>query len=126
MKIRKYIKQLIPLMEISALVLLLLFSPCKVRNSIQTVLKIPKTEVSNKSVSASKNSKICEAGINTTISKQETNVQKSKALINKKTHFNAEIVDYIKKPITTYCKARDEIPPLAPYYILYKNNKAYL
>ena len=109
------------------MIVLLVFSPCKVRNSIQDVFEITKTEVSNKSVSTLKNT-TCDLStdINSVISKSSINLEISQALNLNESHFvnnNKVLSDRIS--IQQY-NARDKIPPLAPYYILFKNNKAYL
>lgn len=49
MKARVKIKQINPILSIFGLAVLLLFSPCKVRNLVQAELGIPQTKVLNKS-----------------------------------------------------------------------------
>lgn len=127
MKISNHIKQLTSILSIIGLVVLLVFSPCKVRNSIQEVFATTKTEVSNKSISSLKNG-TCDISTDaeTIISTSNISLQLSKAVLVKPSQFNFNIASLSDRPITQYYNARAEIPPLAPYYILFQNNKAYL
>ncbi|SDI21937.1 hypothetical protein SAMN04489796_10866 [Winogradskyella thalassocola] len=104
-----------------------MFSPCKVRNSIQDIFETPKTEVSNKSMSSLKSS-VCDISTDAelAITKFNHSMQLSQAVLVKLPHFNRNTVPLSDRPITQYYKARADIPPLAPFYILFKNNKAYL
>ena len=107
--------------------MLLVFSPCKIRKSFQNIFEFPTTEVSNKSISSLKN-RVCDVSIDTetVISKPYSSLQVSQAIFTKKSIFNTSTIASSKKPISQNYRARGEIPPLAPYYILYQNNKAYL
>ncbi len=107
--------------------MLLVFSPCKVRNTIQEVFETTKTEVSNKSISSLKSS-VCDISTDAAlaISKSSHSLQLSQAVLVKRPHFNSNTASLSDRPITQYYNARADIPPLAPYYILFKNNKAYL
>ncbi|NRR92603.1 hypothetical protein HSX10_13600 [Winogradskyella undariae] len=127
MKIPNHIKQATSALSIIGLVLLLVFSPCKVRNSFQNIFELPTTEVSNKSISSLKN-RVCDVSIDAeiVISKSYNNLQISQAVLSKKSIFNTSVIASSKKQISQNYSARGEIPPLAPYYILYQNNKAYL
>lgn len=127
MKIPNHIKHLSSLLSITGLVLLLVLSPCKVRNSIQDVFEIPKTEVSNKSISALKNG-TCDvaSSVTTVLSKSNISLQLSQALLVKPSAFKTNTIALSERPITQYYNARAEITPLVPYYILFQNNKAYL
>ena len=127
MKISNYIKQLTSILSIIGLVVLLIFSPCKVRNSIQEVFETSKTEVSNKSISSLKNGS-CDISTDTEtiISTANQSLQLSQAILIKHKQFNIKTASLADRPITQYYNARAEIPPLAPYYILFQNNKAYL
>lgn len=127
MKFLNQLKQLTAILSLIGLVVLLVFSPCKVRNSIQEVFETIKTEVSNKSVSSLKNS-TCDISLDTerVIATSNLNFQLSKIVIVKQLLFNTHTIELSDRPITQYYSARDEIPPLVPYYILFKNNKAYL
>ncbi|WP_458626236.1 hypothetical protein [Winogradskyella sp. PC D3.3] len=127
MKISYHIKQLTSTLSIIGLVLLLLFSPCKIRNSIQEVFELPKTEVSNKSIASLKQG-TCDISndAETVLSKSIINLQISQAVLFKPSQFNNDVIALSKRPITQYYNARSAVPPLAPYYILYQNNKAYL
>ncbi|WP_179339075.1 hypothetical protein [Winogradskyella ludwigii] len=127
MKILNLIKKQTSLLSFMGLVLLLVFSPCKVRNSIQDVFEIPKTEVSNKSLSAL-NSGTCDISTNATtvISNSKSSLQTLQAALVKKSQFTTQFIALSERPISQYYNARAQIPPLAPYYILFQNNKAYL
>ncbi|QXP78972.1 MULTISPECIES: hypothetical protein [Winogradskyella] len=127
MKRPNHIKQATSALSIIGLVLLLVFSPCKVRNSFQNIFELPTTEVSNKSISSLKN-RVCDVSIDAeiVISKSYNNLQISQAVLSKKSIFNTSVIASSKKQISQNYSARGEIPPLAPYYILYQNNKAYL
>ena len=127
MKIPNPIKQLNSILSIIGLVVLLVFSPCKVRNTIQEVFETTKTEVSNKSISSLKSS-VCDISTDAAlaISKSNHSLQLSQAVLVKRPHFNSNTASLSDRPITQYYNARADIPPLAPYYILFKNNKAYL
>lgn len=107
--------------------MLLVFSPCKVRNSIQETLEIPKTEVSNKSLS-SLNQSLCNifTDAETVITKSNSSLQLAQVLPSKHSVFNTKNIALSKRPVSHNYNARDQIPPLAPYYILFQNNKAYL
>ncbi|WP_179353975.1 hypothetical protein [Winogradskyella vidalii] len=127
MKIPNHIKHLCSFLSISGFILLLVLSPCKVRNSIQEVFEVPKTEVSNKSISALKNG-TCNVSSteNTILSKSNINLQLSQALLVKPSLFKTNTIALSERSITQYYNARAEIPPVVPYYILFQNNKAYL
>jgi len=126
-KIPNHIKQVSSSLSIIGLVVLLVFSPCKVRNSFQNIFELPVTEVSNKSISSLKNNG-CDVSTDTkiVISKSYNKLQISQTVLSKKSIFNTSVITSSKKQISQNYSARGEIPPLAPYYILYQNNKAYL
>ncbi|EPR70606.1 hypothetical protein ADIWIN_3467 [Winogradskyella psychrotolerans RS-3] len=115
------------ILSIIGLAVLLVFSPCKVRNSIQDIVETPKTEVSNKSISSLKSS-VCDISTDAElgISKSNHSLQLSQAVLVKLPQFNGNTASLSDRPVTQYYNARADIPPLAPYYILFKNNKAYL
>ena len=127
MKISNHIKQLTSILSLIGLVVLLIFSPCKVRNSIQEVFETQKTEVSNKSISSLKNGS-CDMStdVTTVISNSKSSLQLLQAAVLKKSQFNTQFIALSERPINRYYNARAQIPPLAPYYILFQNNKAYL
>ncbi|MGJ8550621.1 hypothetical protein [Winogradskyella wichelsiae] len=127
MKITYHIKQITSALSVIGLVVLLVFSPCKVRNSFQDIFEFPTTEVSNKSLSSLKN-RVCDVSVDAEaiISKSYNNLQVSQAVLSKITIFNTSTIAVSQKPVLQSYNARGEIPPLAPYYILYQNNKAYL
>ncbi|WP_114310433.1 hypothetical protein [Winogradskyella arenosi] len=127
MKLPIHIKKISGALALLGLMVLLVFSPCKVRNTIQNSLEIPITKVSNKSISSLTN----------TLCKSSVEAYNSHITAYKKLQFSVAATPNLKdfsfyrglvlKPLLalTY-RARGEIPPLAPYYILYKHCKAYL
>lgn len=127
MKIINQIKQHISILPIIGLIILLVASPCKVRNSIQGVFEIQKTEVSNKSISHLQQSS-CEtfSETNSTLTAYNVSIDAFQITLNKSLQYYIGSIPLSDRPITQYYSARDEIPPLVPYYILFKNNKAYL
>jgi len=107
-----------------ALILLLLLAPCKVRNSLQTVLNIPLTNVLNKNISSIKETSCSLQEGNAIEIAKQTN-KESKGVftiprliittfhINTRPKFNLPtdiISSFIKKP---------------PFYLLYKTFKLY-
>ncbi len=105
---------------------LLLLSPCKVRNYIQSELGIPQTEVTNKSqltISASdcNNIEVSDAAI--TFSKPSTH-HISVLLFNDST-FAVKIVGTLTKSINHF-NANSLSVTSIPLYILYQNFKAFL
>ncbi|WP_440122141.1 hypothetical protein [Tenacibaculum sp. Ill] len=109
------------------LVILLLFSPCKVRNFIQAELNIPQTEVSNKSQTTHSqincyDSEITDASLVQIVSYSKT----SPAFLNKAFNFSPRLIESLpRKTISNYQKKR-HVTSLIPLYILFKNFKAHL
>ncbi|MEO5788100.1 hypothetical protein [Gelidibacter sp.] len=102
------------------LIALLLLSPCKVRNSIQTALELPQTEVSSKSVC-----QVYEEN-ETLVSATTTNQQQQfPAIPYKQPHFALVTVDLAKQTVTQI-EDKSESVALIPYYILYQNLKVHL
>lgn len=105
---------------------LLLLSPCKVRNYIQSELGIPQTEVTNKSqltISASdcKNIEVADA----TLAFSKRSTQHFSVLIFNDSIFDLRIVNALKKSINFYTADRHSVSSI-PLYILYQNFKAFL
>lgn len=127
MVLKKFNKNhLLTPISILGLVILLIFSSCSIRNTIQSALHIPITEVSNKS-KTSLSSTHCSSFED--ISFQNTISKIKKHLIPiLKLDVHAFLIDF-KITVQKFeilsdkiCSSKSEIP----YYILYKNFKVYL
>ncbi|MFN2260822.1 MAG: hypothetical protein ABR595_01995 [Psychroflexus sp.] len=106
------------------LALLLLFSPCKIRNFIQAEFGVPQTEVTNKSQTtlSSSNCSILKT-VATTVVEKKITVQNSVAtLAGKGLAFN--VVNFPDYYIPPY-QARNHSGSLIPFYILYQNIQVY-
>ena len=127
MKETRTIKNKIALLSIFGLVLLLLLSPCKVRNFIETQLDLPRTEVANKSLSSFNSSNCTSFEItktNTTTAK--SSAQFVPAFVENKMQFAfITTVDYTPKSTNHYTNNEQSLS-LVPLYILHQNFKAYL
>ena len=102
------------------LIALLLLSPCKVRNSIQTAFELPQTEVSSKSV--------CQVyeDNETVVSATTTNQQQHiPAILYKQPQLTLVSVDLAQQTVTQI-EDKSESVALIPYYILYQNLKVHL
>ncbi|MDV7186063.1 hypothetical protein R3X25_02115 [Lutibacter sp. TH_r2] len=123
MKVKKNTKVIYTLIPI--LGLLLLLSPCKVRNYIQENLNLPQTEVSNKSKTTFNNSKCNNLEIVTkTIVKTKKLFQQSPIITpNYKLTFGAVVycINFLQLPVNRSCTSSK-----IPLYILYQNFKNYL
>lgn len=114
------------LISIWGLVLLLIISPCKVRNYIQEELGLPKTEVSNKSQTTLKNVS-CHSFDNQTL-----DIKSKKSEVTKKVSFSNFLYPLVWNVQKTFVprskikQKKDLITPPTPYYILYQNFKDYL
>ncbi len=120
------IKTLIKLLPFFGLVALLLVSPCKVRNFIETELNLPQTEVSNKSkvtLSTSNCSSFNVAFISASKKKVELKDVPSNAIISTDVAFNTYKLD--KASVYSY-KEREQAISAIPLYILHQNFKVYL
>lgn len=122
-------KQITPfqyVFSIWGLVLLLIVSPCKVRNFIQEELGFPKTEVSNKSQTTLKNVS-CHSFDNQTLDFKSKKSESTKKLSF--SNFSYPVVWDIQKATGPLSKIKEidyQITPPKPYYILYQNFKDYL
>lgn len=112
--------------SILGLVVLLIFSPCSIRNTIQSALHIPTTEVANKN-KASLNTNHCNSFEEASFQNIVTKIQKQLIPIFKldspvfTIHFTS-IAPKFEILLERICSAKSGIP----YYILYKNFKVYL
>jgi hypothetical protein len=119
------IKALNTLFPVLGLALLLLLSPCKVRNFIQTKLGAPKTEISNKIKTTISSSSCNTAEISNQISVEKRSISHKipAILINFAVAFS--LTD-ITKNYTTNHQTRSYSASSIPLYILYQNFKDYL
>ncbi|WP_289042991.1 hypothetical protein [uncultured Olleya sp.] len=112
------------LLPLLGLVLLLILSPCKVRNFIQVKLDITQTEVSNKSQSTVNYSDCNDFEIiNSSIEKKTSSLNTIAILLD----FDTKLVvsDISKSYIQPNQKRNDSVSKI-PLYILYQNFKDYL
>lgn len=124
MKAKNHIKPIKIILPIFGLVLLLLLSPCKVRNFAQAKLDIPQTEVSNKSKTITHNSPCSDLEIAIPSFTEKKSYSQQLAVITKNadTAFSAEILHTFSQPN----KASNTLTAAVPLYILYQNFKDYL
>ena len=110
--------------SIIGLAVLLLVSPCKVRNFIQAEIGIPKTEVSNKSqttVSQSNCQDIELSQVVQSTSKPTIKLHKLSTLDFYSFLFSDSSLKHSYKTYTTKTQPESEVP----LYILYQNLKVY-
>ncbi|MFD2543171.1 hypothetical protein ACFSSB_12635 [Lacinutrix gracilariae] len=107
------------------LVVLLLISPCKVRNFLQAQLDIPQTEVTNKSQTSISSSNCNELNIFKSSSAKEKPVSQNAFATLTKFEFPCEISNFpnIYPRLQT---SRNNSSSAIPLYILYQNYKDYL
>ncbi len=126
MKERLNLKTIVTVLPVLGLILLLLLSPCKVRNYIQAELGIPQTEVSNKSKTT-----INETNCNTfeafqnDFSSSKKPIQHLPYLAVNNLIFSL-ITNGFNKKSFYYLKRRNHSVSPIPLYILYQNLKVYL
>ena len=112
-------------MSIFGLVLLLLLSPCKVRNFIQAELGIPQTKVLNKSLSGISQSNCQSFEISKTVQPiSETAFQQPAFLIPETSRFDFTI--YLFKHSFNLSTSQSKQVTDVPFYILYQSLKVYL
>lgn len=119
------LKNLITFWSVSGLIVLLLLSPCKVRNHIQSELGLLQTEVSNKSISTLRNS--CNtfgASIKATVV-SKASARHFPAFLSSRLYSASAIIDLFNTSISSY-KGRNSLTSFVPYYILYRNFKHFL
>ncbi|WP_159021607.1 hypothetical protein [Formosa sp. L2A11] len=114
--------------KIFTLGMLLLLSPCSVRNSLQSVLDIEQTEVTSKSKVAQLNSN-CVSLIASEISASSHNKKQSKpndlVLLNSD-YIGLKFVSFSEKQIPFQTVNQYVTPLKVPLYILYKNKKDFI
>ncbi len=126
MKRKINIKKICGLLPFLGLALLLLLSPCKVRNFIQAELGIPLTEVANKSKTTISNSTCSIFEIaSSTLSKTKYATQLIPEIEG--TRFSEELAGFaLLDGSSPYHKKRNYAVSHIPFYILYQNRKVYL
>lgn len=119
MKEKLHIRKAATLASLVGLIFLLLLSPCKVRNSVQTALEIPQTEVSNKSV--------CQVyeDIESVSAVTKTVHQISPAFIDPKPQLTAIGLELSLQQTSMFTGNANSVTRI-PYYILYQNLKVHL
>lgn len=119
------IKNISSLFPILGLALLLLISPCKVRNFIQAELGIPQTQVTNKSKATigSASCSALESAPSTTLSKVGYMLQLVPIRVPKLPCFSTAIMVGQSVPSL---KERRHLVAAIPLYILYQNFKIHL
>lgn len=115
------------LFPIVGLVILLFFSPCKVRNFIQAELNLPLTEVSNKSQTTTSNLS-CYSSEITDISLLQTipSVKVFPVFINRDFNTSFLLLETLPNKIRTDYQKKRHVASSVPLYILFKNFKGHL
>jgi len=112
------------MLSIFGLVLLLLISPCKVRNSIQAELGIPQTKVLNTSQSAISLSNCQTFELSETVQTiSKPTLNQCDFLISEASRFDFTI--YLLKHSFNLHTSRSQQATDVPLYILYQNLKVY-
>ncbi|WP_339885144.1 hypothetical protein [Polaribacter vadi] len=118
------IKKVNSILSIFGLVLLLLLSPCKVRNFIQAELGLSKTEVLNKSQLPITQSNCQTFEVSQTVQTiSEITFQPSNFLIPEASRFH--ITKYLLKHSFNLNTSKSQRATDVPFYILYQNLKIY-
>ncbi|WP_299780432.1 hypothetical protein [uncultured Formosa sp.] len=114
--------------KIFSLGMLLLLSPCSVRNSIQSALQLEQTEVTNKSKVAQLNSN-CVTFDTSKIGVSSHSKKQSKAnnLVSLNSNYiGLKFVSFSEKQIPFQTVNQCVVPLKVPLYILYKNKKDFI
>jgi hypothetical protein len=118
------INKLNSILSIFGLVLLLLISPCKVRNFIQAESEIPQTTVLNKSQSTISQSNCQTFQVSETLKNiSKPTFKQSEFLILEASRFDFTI--YLLKHSFDLYTPRNQQATGVPQYILYQNLKVY-
>ena len=122
MRVKRNINNTSSMLSIFGIVLLLLISPCKVRNFVQAEINVPQTEVSNKSKSSVSESN-CQS---LEISKKIQTI--SKPDFEKPEHSLSSIISFefpieFLKDSFKLTTSRERLNAEIPLYILYQNLK---
>lgn len=126
MKEKLNIKNISVLLSVIGLALMLVISPCKVRNYIQLEFGIAQIEASNKSkstigVSTCNTFEISEIAL----ASSKPSIECLSTLVVDKTNFTLNINNFPEKLIHFNLRKPYSLP-LVPFYILYQNFKIYL
>lgn len=125
MKESIHTKKIQTLLPALGLVVLLLLSPCKVRNFIQAELGIPQTEVTNKSKSNLVDSNCSDLEIADAILSKEIPAFQYDLIFPVPVDFSFKNYNYSKKHLQL-TGSQDPSVSAVPLYILYQNFKDYL
>ncbi len=114
--------------NIAVLALLLLLSPCKVRNSVQSFLDVPQTEVSNYSVTTLSQSGCSVADVSIDAVTQEVKTSKQKVFLADALAIFAPAnigTNYkeLSLPLSTQI---EDLKTQVPFYILFQRFKYHL
>ncbi|WP_439182631.1 hypothetical protein [Carboxylicivirga taeanensis] len=119
------IKALWSYLSVPALVLLLLISPCKVRHSIQSELGVPPSEVLNKSQSAVHQlSCLSLEFLESALANSPTTSQQPDGFISN--FYQFDFNNPRQAPSSSPALAQNKVARDVPFYILYRNLRAYL
>lgn len=126
MKTKLNIKQVTSILSVTGLILLLVLSPCKVRNYIEYQLNIPQSETLNKSQTTLNNSNcVGIENIGEAIISSKTISQNKVVLAVQNFNESLTSITFSNKKFQ-FQKARNLSVSFAPLYILYRNFKVYL
>ena len=112
------------ILSIFGLVLLLLLSPCKVRNFIQAELGVPQTKVSTKSQSTISQSN-CKTFERSETIKTNSKISVQQALFLDFEAYRFDFITYLVKPSFNLNTSQSQQATDVPFYILYQNLKIY-
>lgn len=124
MKKRSEIKNINAILSVAGLAILLLLSPCKVRNHIQVELGVPQTKVSNKSQSTISN-------LNCLVTEVSEAVQTSTKPIPQEPNFlipDAFPLEFTRDILNQsfhFTTSRSHSVSVLPLFILYQNFRVY-
>ena len=124
MKEELKIKEISLTLSIVGMVLLLLLSPCKVRNFIQVELGLPQTDVLNKSQAIDSQSECQTFEVAKAVqSYSKPTVQQLCFLVADASHFEQRT--YLPTKLFTPFTSENQLVPDIPLYILYQNLQIY-
>lgn len=126
MKENKQIKPLLTRLSLLGLIMLLLLSPCKVRNSIEFALGIPQTKVSNRNIATVSNNSCSVYEVrNAKVSVSQPTKPKPPLLTVTISSNDGKIIGVFNPTFTRNERWEESASPV-PYYLLYQNFKVYL
>ena len=125
MSVKRNIKSSYSILPIFGFILVLILSPCKVRNFIQATLDIPETEVTNKNQTTIGNSNCStfQVLVNNSNQKKQNTQQLPEITSNADVTFSVN--SFYTNNLQSY-KVRINSISSIPLYILYQNFKDYL